>query len=213
TEMLRKMAASLGQIRDLDVLANALLARLPKEQATPLADAFARARSRRCRLLVRLLKSPSGARLLPSFFESLRLPLPETPLPVSLRAFADQSLRQLHRRVLTLAKRKGNVRHQHALRKRIKELRYTAEFFSSLYRHRPVQDYLDHLQVTQDTLGQVIDAHTSLLQLVVLTREFPDIAPLLPSLNDLLEEDLLKAKTLLNPALNAVKKTLPFWQD
>ncbi|MDE2343326.1 MAG: CHAD domain-containing protein [Betaproteobacteria bacterium] len=213
TERLQKLAASLGQIRDLDVLGNTLLARISKEQATPLADACARARSRRCRLLTRLLKSPHGTRLLPSFFDALRLPLPETPPPVSLRAFADQSLHRLHERVLKLATHKGNMRQLHALRKRIKELRYSAEFFSALYLRKSVQDYLNQLQMAQDALGQVIDGHASLQQLGVLAREFPGIAPLLPSLNGLLEDDLLKARSLLNPALKAVKHAQPFWRD
>ena len=46
----------------------------------------------------------------------------------------------------------------HALRIAVKEQRYTAEFFSDLYRGKKVKRYIKSLTVLQETLGAVIDA-------------------------------------------------------
>ncbi|SEN06334.1 Inorganic triphosphatase YgiF, contains CYTH and CHAD domains [Nitrosospira multiformis] len=45
----------------------------------------------------------------------------------------------------------------HALRIAVKEQRYTAEFFSDLYRRKKVKRYIKSLTVLQETLGAVID--------------------------------------------------------
>lgn len=209
----RKIAAQLGQIRDLDVLGDSLLARLPKEHARPLATACAQSRSRHCQALVKVLHDRPGARLLPSLFDALRLPLPEPPPSVSLRAFADQALHRLHTQVAKLANRKGGLRHQHTLRKRIKELRYAIEFFSPLYPRKPVHDYLARLVSAQNVLGYLIDRHVSAQQLGLLASEFPEISPLRPALHKQLSQDFQKAKARLDPALKAVKCALPFWRD
>ncbi|MBU6505191.1 MAG: CHAD domain-containing protein [Betaproteobacteria bacterium] len=209
----RKIASHLGQIRDLDVLSDSLLARLPKADAKLLAGACAQSRSRHCHVLVKVLQDPPGALLLPSLFEALRLPLPEPPPSLSLRAFADQSLHRLHRQVAKLANRKGGLHHQHALRKRIKELRYAIEFFSPLYSRKPVQDYLTHLTGAQNVLGNLIDHHASAQQLGLLASEFPEIAPLRPALHKRLDEDIQAVKARLDPALKAVRYAPPFWRD
>ncbi|MDE1989129.1 MAG: CHAD domain-containing protein [Betaproteobacteria bacterium] len=209
----RKIACHLGQIRDLDVLGDSLLARLPKAHAKLLAGACAQSRSRHCHALVKMLHDPTGAQLLPSLFEALRLPLPEPPPSLSLRAFADQALHRLQRQVEKLAKRKGGLRHQHTLRKRIKELRYAIEFFSPLYPRKPVHDYLAHLMGAQNVLGNLIDRHASAQQLGLLASEFPEIAPLRPTLHKRLNEDFQSAKARLDPALKAVRDAPPFWHD
>jgi CHAD domain-containing protein len=45
----------------------------------------------------------------------------------------------------------------HALRIAVKEQRYTAEFFSDLYRRKKVKRYIKSLAVLQEMLGAMID--------------------------------------------------------
>lgn len=208
----KKIAARLGQVRDLDVLGDTLMPQLEKEAARHFAAACDNARKRRCRTLLRDLATPPYAGFLPSLSAALRLPLPDQPPPTTLHAFADRSLQQRRRRVLKLARKKATLAQQHALRKRIKELRYASEFFSALYPPRKVSAYLGRLQAAQDALGTLIDCSTGVQQLVRLAHESPELEGWLPSLLKHLGRVRAAAKTRLAPALKALGEAPPFWK-
>lgn len=73
--------------------------------------------------------------------------------------FATPILKQAHRRVVKRGKifAELDAEDRHALRIRIKRLRYALEFFSSLYLGQAVEDYRDALTRLQDTLGVLND--------------------------------------------------------
>jgi triphosphatase len=67
-----------------------------------------------------------------------------------------ERLRHLHRQITKAAGRfeKLPIDDQHRVRKRLKRLRYLAEFASPLYRRRAVEQYLRALKPAQDALGE-----------------------------------------------------------
>jgi CHAD domain-containing protein len=58
--------------------------------------------------------------------------------------------------------------HLHALRIRVKKLRYVAEFFRELYAVRPMQRFLSALTTFQDQLGAMHDSYSAQSKLVEL---------------------------------------------
>ena len=58
--------------------------------------------------------------------------------------------------------------HLHALRIRVKKLRYVAEFFRELYAVRPMQRFLSALTAYQDQLGAMHDSYDAQLKLAEL---------------------------------------------
>jgi len=58
--------------------------------------------------------------------------------------------------------------HLHALRIRVKKLRYVAEFFRELYAVRPMRRFLSELTVFQDQLGEMHDSYSAQSKLVEL---------------------------------------------
>lgn len=83
---------------------------------------------------------------------------PDDHLPIIGRAPAvlDQHLSRARRRGRGLK----TMHHDgaHRLRISLKKLRYSADFFASLYRERPVQRYLGEIKKLQDVLGALNDA-------------------------------------------------------
>jgi triphosphatase len=82
----------------------------------------------------------------------------EASQPPLAEAVADR-LQRLHRRVVRTGSRYGELDDvaRHALRKRVKRLRYAAEFAASLYKGRAVARYLKMLAPAQDSLGRYND--------------------------------------------------------
>ena len=82
---------------------------------------------------------------------------PEPSLP--LRQRLAQRLNRWHRQVLVDAQAFDNLDDEgrHRLRKRIKRLRYAAEFSASLFDERAVRGYLKALRALQERLGTVND--------------------------------------------------------
>lgn len=97
--------------------------------------------------------------------------------PVS--GFATEALDRRWRKVRAKARglEKFSAEQRHELRKELKKLRYTAEFFAPLYRGKRVRPFLLHLKRLQTIFGSFIDAETtqSLLTGYELTGN-PDIS-------------------------------------
>jgi triphosphatase len=77
--------------------------------------------------------------------------------------FADQALNAAWKKVGKMGKRvvelEGEKRHK--MRKSLKELRYSVEYFSSLYRPADVKPFLQQLKKLQDVFGYVNDTATA----------------------------------------------------
>ncbi len=82
-------------------------------------------------------------------------PEPLPPLPDAVTA----RLQRWHRRVVRPGKRYAELDDlaRHSLRKRVKRLRYAAEFVASLYGGKAVARYLKRLAPVQDSLGRYND--------------------------------------------------------
>jgi inorganic triphosphatase YgiF len=79
--------------------------------------------------------------------------------PPSLDALAADRLQRWHRRIVRAAKAYGALDDaaRHLLRKRVKRLRYAAEFSASLFKGVAVARYLARLAPLQDSLGRYND--------------------------------------------------------
>lgn len=80
-----------------------------------------------------------------------------------LTDFAEAVLDRRHRKVMREGARLGELdaAQLHQLRLRIKKLRYSAEFFASLYGRKDVRDYVSALSGLQELLGHLNDAATA----------------------------------------------------
>lgn len=77
--------------------------------------------------------------------------------------YARRALKKLHRRVAKLGAQVDKLSEPelHELRKRAKKLRYTAEFFRSLFPAKPAKAYIKALSEMQDRLGTLNDGVTA----------------------------------------------------
>jgi triphosphatase len=78
---------------------------------------------------------------------------------IPVRDFARAVLKRLHRKVVKDVKAIGRLNEPelHALRIRAKKLRYSAEFFRSLFRDKTAKAYVAALAEVQDRLGTLND--------------------------------------------------------
>ncbi|MBN9132900.1 MAG: CHAD domain-containing protein [Nitrosospira multiformis] len=77
----------------------------------------------------------------------------------SVKKFADNALSHGHEKLKKNYKKADgqDTEEVHALRIAVKEQRYTAEFFSDLYRRKKVKRYIKPLAALQETLGAMVD--------------------------------------------------------
>ncbi|HSK40454.1 MAG TPA: CHAD domain-containing protein, partial [Arenibaculum sp.] len=80
-----------------------------------------------------------------------------------VRDLADELLEKRHRAVRKRGRRfeRLSPEDRHKLRIAVKKLRYTCEFFRSLYDAKPVRRYLKQLAALQDDLGHLNDVSTA----------------------------------------------------
>ncbi len=173
---LRWLAAELGGARDLDVFDEQLLApllargdgppgleRLHEETRSLRADRQRAVRaavdSSRYTRLVLLL----GRWLARSQWREQALTESAARLFLPAEEYASQALAKHYRKAGRLARgiRRAPAAQRHELRIRLKKLRYTAEFFGSLYRARRTRRFLAPLRSVLDDLGYLNDVATA----------------------------------------------------
>lgn len=148
---LRKLSPTLGAARDWDVL----VARLEAQGASPklLRKAHAR-RAAAQRLARRALVSKRFAGIGPAL-RSLKA----VDSGARLAQFAAAALDGAHRKLIRQARGAdwSAASARHALRIRVKRLRYSCEFFAPAFPARRVTPYLTALKALQDILGALND--------------------------------------------------------
>jgi inorganic triphosphatase YgiF len=164
------LAGAVGELRDADVLRDDIVKPLDAHHGPELAlttlTRLVDERSRQIRADVR-------SRLTGGEFASLRIRLALLPamiadpadkktrkkLDKSVRAFSAKALERRWRRVVKRAKRIDELTEEerHALRKDLKALRYTSEFFWSLYPDCDVEAFVVQLQKLQELFGYLND--------------------------------------------------------
>lgn len=109
------------------------------------------------------------------------------------------------RRVKRKMRHIGTPEDRHALRKAMKTLRYSVEFFASLYSHKSVKAYLDRCKAAQDVLGEMNDAST----MIRLYGEL--VEPMTNDLMQWMEQQQTKADSHLAGTITDFKSAKPFW--
>jgi len=213
------LATVLGRARDLDVFLSETLsgieASLP--QGTDLAPLKAAMHTRRdqCRQEVRTALSSAryGALLLRLLAWLNQPPATTEEKPAKLREFAGHALDKRRQTVERLARNWEtlNPEQRHALRKRAKKLRYAAEFFSPLYKHKPVARYLEHLQGLQQILGEMNDSVAAQALLAQFAQEDATLAHGAGLITGWLAHAAKQSEARLARALKRQEKTPAFW--
>jgi len=148
---LRKVSPRLGVARDWDVL----VARLEAARGLPGLLSEARARQGAARRAARrALVSKRFASIGPSVRE-----LATTGSSATLAQFGAAALARAHRKLMAQAQRPdwADAAARHAIRIRVKRLRYSCEFFAQAFSARRRSPYIAALKQLQDILGALND--------------------------------------------------------
>ena len=184
---LRKLSPKLGAARDWDVL----VARLESQHASPELLHKAQARRAAARRVARRALVSKGFAGIGAGVRGLAVTESRAPL----RQFGAAALDRAHRKLITQAHGAdwSAASARHALRIRVKRLRYSCEFFAPAFPARRVTPYIAALKALQDILGELND--------VVVGRR------LLGFVGD--EAALLRR---LGPAWRALERRPVFWR-
>lgn len=144
-----------------------LLAASQRERSAAYAACRAALASRRCQTLLRDLAratAPNDGGVVPPAARR-RAPPEGSGQPVA--TLAATALRKRHKQVHKLGRKLGKLRAEelHALRIRVKRLRYAIEFFADLWPGKATKRYVAVLKRLQDITGQAEDAIVALEQL------------------------------------------------
>ena len=188
----RKLKPALAAARDWDVFCGWL-------ENTSVPPQL-KARARRRRALAR--RRAQDALSSPAFNEFLR-GMQESKVSTSKDVRA-RALESFHRKALKTARRIDwqDEEDRHALRIRIRRLRYACEFFAPFFPRAPSAAYLRHVQALQDILGELNDV-------AVARRLLKDMKAQPPMQLQRREGRLIAA---LGPAWVAFEKRRPFWK-
>jgi CHAD domain-containing protein len=218
---LRKLMPALGAARDWDVFC-AWLAGLEDRAQPEMRALLAAARRRRGAARRAARATVSSAAYQGFLLRALRW-LHDAPWQrqakfrdLPLAAFAARSLERLHRKVA----QHGHGGHalsaaqRHALRIRIKRLRYACEFFAPCFARAVVKPFLKRLEVLQDILGELNDATVARRLLAGLAPR-GSAAPLAAAAGRVRRALAARERALLRslePAWAAFEKRRPFWR-
>jgi triphosphatase len=206
---LRAFIPTFGEARDWDVFvqtlqqtpgAKQLLARAHLRRATARRKAREAAASPEFQIfLLRTLRWLHGAPW------SRRAP----KMSAALAAFGAQSLERLHRKVLKRAHGLDwlDAEARHALRIRVKRLRYGCEFFAASFPRASVRPYVRSLEALQDILGELNDVAVG--RRLLKSLESGEGATPVGRALTIRERRLIAS---LEPAWAAFEKRRPFWK-
>jgi triphosphatase len=202
---LRALMPAFGEARDWDVFV-AWLQEVPTARGL-----LARARARRSAARRKAREAAASPEFQIFLLRTLRwlhgAPLRESQ--DSLRDFGGNALERLHRKALKHAHGLDwlDAEARHALRIRVKRLRYGCEFFAGCFPRASVRPYVKSLEALQDILGELNDVAVGRKLLQALGPD-PAAAPVRRELT--MRERRLIAS--LEPAWAAFEKRRPFWK-
>ncbi|NNM51076.1 MAG: CHAD domain-containing protein [Pseudomonadales bacterium] len=214
---LQWLMEKIGQVRDLDVFLEEIL--YPMEQIpafkSPLAPIRQLVNEQRHQRFEELDWAISSARttiLLLRLLAWITLPLPQQTSP-SLERLAHQALertqKKVHRSIHDLSLLSAEQRH--TLRKDLKTLRYSVEFFASLFKQHSVKRYLQPMQALQTSLGSLNDSRSAKNLIDLLLQQQPELS----SATDLILGWIAHKESQANQQAEAATylwiKTKPCW--
>ena len=230
---LRSLQGQLGGAREWDVLINETLDRAPKRLLNKTlsahlqdileakrAEAHKQAnnalRDRRCTdLLLRLTHWVETELGSPRKGGSVNGGQASDPLVAPARKFAATVIEDYHRKTCKLGRRIRTLEpaNLHRLRIRVKKLRYSTEFFATLWPHRKTKRYLSSLQHLQQALGTYHDTTmaTNLMTSLVTTEE-SDIMPAVDSVVDWLSHEQQRQHKEVIAVWKLFRKQKSFWK-
>ncbi|MCW3479779.1 CHAD domain-containing protein [Neisseriaceae bacterium JH1-16] len=219
TAKVQWLATLLGEVRDLDVFLEETLPGIEAAFAedvdfAPLKAAMSKRREHFRREVHAAFASPRYATLLIHLLAWLNRPrVLSTTKSTKLNDFVHYSLAQRWRAVDHLGRdwQRLNPEQRHDLRKRAKKLRYTAEFFAPLYKRKPVQRYLAHLQALQQVLGDMNDGIAAQALLTHFVQEDQTLAAVAGRVAGWLAHASQQAELQLARALKRLERTPTFW--
>lgn len=228
TAEIRWLSTILGCARDWDVFIDETLAPLQCSAGGELTLASLRRRSLRRRLLaVRIMQAALASSRYTSLQQSLET-LAATPCwvddaeaaqHVALPAFAAQRIARREKSAHRLADRNSsaagvNSAMRHELRIATKKLRYTVDFFDSLFERSAARDYADALGTLQDALGQLNDCATArrLLEAMHAGRSSKAYALERGQVLELIARREQRAAIALDSASWQLRQLQPFWK-
>jgi triphosphatase len=202
---LRSFMPTFGEARDWDVFVETL------QQIPGAQELLAPARARRAAARRRARAAAASAEFQVFLLRTLRwlhgAPVRESN--ESLAVFGANALERLHRKALKHARKLDwlDTAARHALRIRVKRLRYGCEFFAASFPRAAVRPYVKSLEALQDILGELND-------IAVGRRLLKSLHP--PQGGRLLNRELtIRERRLiasLEPAWAAFEKRRPFWK-
>jgi CHAD domain-containing protein len=158
---LKRFQKALGPARDLDVFLDEMLPALKSlPMRTTLAAAAHDAHRRAYLKATKVVKGPALATLQTDLAEMVGALAKERAARKSARAFARKFLARKHRKLIAhiAAKERRSDEEMHALRIRIKKLRYAVEYFRPVLPKAGAKRFHGALAEAQDVLGVVNDA-------------------------------------------------------
>ena len=217
---LQALAQMLGDVRDRDVLVHETLARIEPafEGKIPLhvvQQALLQQREELIQKVRTAMHSPRIGTLLLHLLAWLHVDHPEDSAAdgVALKDFAHAALDKRLASVEKFAKRweKLDEPERHTLRKHVKKLRYSAEFFSSLYPQARVKKFLGSYRDVQEALGLMNDAVVSRELLQQLAVQQPAVAFAAGAAAGWEEHIGYLAVEEIMPALQEMRSAKPYW--
>jgi len=213
----RWLAKSLGRARDLDVFVDML----PRaKRATPpelklLRGKAEKARTQAWKAALRDIRSPRYTRFvlrLAYYISAREWRVKGKARP--LRQFAPRALDRIFHKVCDLGVRIENLEtdERHALRKRLKKLRYSLSFFSSLYEPDEVKAYLHGLAQMQDLFGSLNDAAVAHATLHKLTQKNAELEKVAGNLAHMLDRRAAKDWRSAQQAWRKFQARRPVWR-
>ena len=197
-ETARSLALELGEARDLDVFTEEILEpALQHIPASEVLDVLLQAVARRRQeAWVRATHVVEGAVYRDFVLNCAELavcgpaglglddqcPARVEDLLAPLRPFAEEVLKNRYKKVRRRGRKLASLTpvERHELRKDLKKLRYSAEFFSSLFSPKDQQKFFGSLKTLQDDLGYLNDVATARILLedicAGLNKENPELA-------------------------------------
>lgn len=155
---LRPLLRTLGEARDLDVQ----LKSLSPERASEREPILRRDRSKAQKALVAALDSAATRKAFQAWSAERRATRGATPTG-AIHSFAADAIRKRHKRLRKAIRSLSDdsrPEEYHAVRSRVKRLRYSLEVFTPLYGRR-AEKYVRTLARLQDTLGEYHDTEVS----------------------------------------------------
>jgi adenylate cyclase len=173
----KELAAITGEVRDLDVMRESILE--PMLAADPSAAhqalmqrAIAACRQARAQADSAFERLLNGQPLL-CFVRDLQC-LPGDAPPAELARFAEKRLGRLYEKAvqrLQKVVRQPTPDNAHRFRIALKHLRYSCEFFASLYNETAMYQYAKDVAALQDELGFINDLHVALSRFAQWSRD------------------------------------------